>query len=95
MTLPKAKKFPKLPEGYVFFLSYDGIDDTFQQPYYSLYVLNAGTGEILLSEINIVESYVLERAQRLAALAALRTASTRLTDEVHSLNKELRTRPSR
>jgi hypothetical protein len=96
VTLPKASKFPALPAGYRFELEHDGISYTHRENQYVLRVMPADPAEDedwpLVSTGSVIESYVLESAQRLAEIAQLELASqggdTKV--QVGQLNHELR-----
>lgn len=98
MTLPKASKFPNLPEGYRFELEYEGVDWRSRENVYTLWVLNIEDEEDdLVSEMQVIESYVLDSARRLMDLASLivdeRDGDTKV--RVGALNQELRLRADR
>ena len=98
MTLPKASKFPALPEGYHFELEHEGVNYTHRENEYSLWVLplenNRSADHPLLSELHVIESYVLDAARRLAELAHLEVAARGgdTKTRVGGLNHELRLR---
>ena len=103
MTLPKASKFPNLPEGYRFELEHEGVDWKSRENEYTISVMPIDPDEnededwFLVSESRVIESYVLDAARRLAELARLEIdqqgGDTKI--RVGALNHELRLRAAR
>lgn len=88
--LPKAKQFPKLPDGYVFKVGFQRVSTSLRVNEYRVSIGNRITGIDKVSAENVPEELVLRTAREQSELFHLQLAETEFRNRANQLTLELR-----